>query len=241
MERLQKVIAAAGIASRRKAEQMIQEGRVTVNGELVTQLGFKVSGKDEICVDGHVIHKEEKVYYLLNKPRKTICTVSDEHDRDTVLDYLPDVKERIFPVGRLDYDTTGVLLLTNDGEFANQLMHPRSHFPKTYRVTINGILTDSEAQQLRKGIPLEDGMTLPASVHIEKRNLKKEKTILLITIFEGRNREIRRMMEYFNYDVTRLNRIQYGTITVGTLRQGEYRRLRKFEVNELLELVNKNQ
>lgn len=241
MERLQKVIAQAGIASRRKAEELIQEGRVKVNGETITQLGFKVSSHDEVRVDNVVIHKEEKVYYLLNKPKKCVCTVSDEKDRTTVLDYMSEVKERIFPVGRLDYDTTGVLILTNDGEFANALMHPSKHIPKTYRVTIQGLLTDNEAQQLRKGIELEDGKTLPASVHIEKRNMNKEKTILLITIFEGRNHEIKRMMEYFGYEVIRLNRIQYGTLTVGSLRQGEYRRLRNFEVKELLKEVNTNQ
>ncbi len=241
MERLQKVIASAGITSRRKAEQMILDGRVKVNGEVITQLGFKVSSKDEVMVDDIKIKKEEKVYYLLNKPKKCVCTVKDEHDRTTVLDYMSDVKERIFPVGRLDYDTTGVLILTNDGEFANQMMHPRNHFPKTYRVTIDGLLSDEEAHQLRKGIELEDGLTLPASVHIEKRNYNKNRTIFMITIFEGRNREIKRMMEYFGYEVIRLNRIQYGTLTVKDLRQGEYRRLRSYEIKELLKEINKNQ
>ncbi len=241
MERLQKVIAAAGVASRRKAEEMIVEGRVKVNGVTVRELGTKVSGSDDIEVDGVPLQREQKVYFLMNKPKKTLCAVSDDRGRETVLDYMPGIAERIYPVGRLDYDTTGVLLLTNDGEFANRLMHPRSHFPKTYNVTISGLMSDEEAHQLRKGIMLEDGMTLPASVHVSSRNAKKEKTELVITIFEGRNREIRRMMEYFGYTVTRLERIRYGNLTYGTLRQGEYRRLRMFEVKELLKFVEEAQ
>ena len=169
MERLQKVIASAGIASRRKAEEMIAQGRVKVNGTTVKEMGVKVSGNDRIEVDGTEIGKEEKVYFLLNKPKKTICAVKDDKDRDTVVDII-DCKERIFPVGRLDYETTGLLLLTNDGEFANGLMHPRNHICKTYEVAVNGVLTDGMCALLEKGIDLEDGKTLPAEVFVLKRS-----------------------------------------------------------------------
>ena len=239
MERLQKVIAAAGIASRRKAEELIQQGRVSVNGLVVKELGVKVSGNDEVAVDGNVITKENKVYFLLNKPKHTICSLKDERDRDTVLDYFPDVKERIFPVGRLDYDTTGLLILTNDGEVANKLMHPKSHLPKTYDVTIDGYITPREMNLLKRGVKLDDGITLPAEVYLIDQNEKKNKSRLQITIFEGRNREVRRMMEHFGYEVTRLERIAYGNLTLGTLRQGEYRRLRSYEVKELLKMIDK--
>lgn len=239
MERLQKVIAASGIAPRRKAEEMIQQGRVKVNGQTVKEMGVKVSTQDRIEVDGHEINKEEKVYYLLNKPKRTICSVSDDKERDTVVDII-DCKERIFPVGRLDYETTGLLLLTNDGEFANGLMHPRNHIRKTYEVAVKGVLTDGMCALLEKGIELEDGKTLPAEVFVLQRSEKKNKTVLQITIQEGRNRQVRRMMEFFNCEVTRLNRIQYAFLDLGNLRQGQYRKLRMFEVRKLMSIVNKN-
>lgn len=239
MERLQKVIAASGIASRRKAEEMIQQGRVKVNGQTVKEMGVKVSTQDRIEVDGHEINKEEKVYFLLNKPKRTICSVSDDKERDTVVDII-DCKERIFPVGRLDYETTGLLLLTNDGEFANGLMHPRNHIRKTYEVAVNGVLTDGMCALLEKGIELEDGKTLPAEVIVLQRSEKKNKTVLQITIQEGRNRQVRRMMEFFHCEVTRLNRIQYAFLDLGNLRQGQYRKLRMYEVRKLMSIVNKN-
>lgn len=238
MERLQKVIAEAGIASRRKAEEMIQQGRVKVNGSIVKEMGVKVSTSDKIEVDGKEINKEEKVYFLLNKPKKTICAVTDDKQRDTVVDLI-DCKQRIFPVGRLDYETTGILLLTNDGEFANAMMHPRSHIKKTYEVALNGVLTDTMCKRLEEGIELEDGKTLPAEVYLLQRSEKKNKTVLQITIQEGRNRQVRRMMEYFHCEVTRLNRIQYAFLDLGNLRQGQYRKLRMYEVKKLMSIVNK--
>ena len=238
-ERLQKFIANQGICSRRKAEEMIQQGRVKVNGQTVKEMGVKVSTQDRIEVDGHEINKEEKVYYLLNKPKRMICSVSDDKERDTVVDII-DCKERIFPVGRLDYETTGLLLLTNDGEFANGLMHPRNHIRKTYEVAVKGVLTDGMCALLEKGIELEDGKTLPAEVFVLQRSEKKNKTVLQITIQEGRNRQVRRMMEFFNCEVTRLNRIQYAFLDLGNLRQGQYRKLRMFEVRKLMSIVNKN-
>lgn len=238
MERLQKVIAQAGIASRRKAEQLILDGKVKVNGTVVREMGIKVSPSDTVEVNGQEIGKEEKVYFLLNKPKKTICSLNDEKDRDTVVDLI-DCKQRIFPVGRLDYETTGLLLLTNDGHFANALMHPKSHILKTYEVAMNGVLTDTMCAKLEKGIVLEDGKTLPAEVYVLQRSEKKNKTVIHITIQEGRNRQVRRMMEYFHCEVTRLNRIQYAFLDLGNLRQGQYRKLRMYEVRKLLSIVEK--
>lgn len=237
MERLQKVLAQAGVASRRKSEELIASGHVKVNGKVVTEMGVQVDVHDEIEVDGKVIGKEEKVYYLLNKPKQCISAVKDDRGRATVMDCFGEMKERIFPVGRLDYETTGILLMTNDGDFANKMMHPRSHIKKTYEVAVNGVLTDNMCRMLERGIKLDDGKTLPAEVLILQRSEKKNKTVLHITIQEGRNREVRRMMEYFHCEVTRLNRIQYAFLDLGNLRQGQYRKLRMYEVKKLLNLV----
>lgn len=233
-ERLQKVIAAAGITSRRKAEDLIREGRVSVNGTVVQELGTKVTPQDIVEVDGRKLIQEEKVYYLLNKPKHVLCTLHDDRGRETVLDYVR-VKERVFPVGRLDYDTTGVLLLTNDGDFADRMMHPGSHLPKQYEASINGILNEEQLQNLRNGIDLEDGRTLPAEAEIVSVNQAKQKSVLHITIFEGRNREVRRMIEYFGYQVIRLERLKYGHLDAGKLHRGEYRRLKPYEVEALLQ------
>lgn len=238
MERLQKVIAQAGIASRRKAEQLIEEGKVKVNGKTVHEMGVQVSPSDRIEVNGVQIGKEEKVYYLFNKPKKCLSTVSDDKGRETVMDYFRDIPQRIFPVGRLDYDTTGLLIMTNDGEFANMMMHPRSHIKKTYEVAVEGILTDDMCRILENGVNLEDGRTLPAEVVLLQRSTKKNRTVLQITIQEGRNRQVRRMMEYFHCEVTRLTRISYGFLEIGQLRQGQYRKLRSYEVRKLKNLVN---
>lgn len=237
-ERLQKVIAKAGIASRRKAEELIQTGHVKVNGKTVTEMGVKVSPEDTVTVDGQEIQGENKVYYLLNKPRRTICSVSDEKGRQTVLSCFEDIDQRIYPVGRLDYDTSGILLMTNDGDFANLMMHPRSHLPKTYNVTVEGVLTDDMARILSNGIPLDGVRTLPADVEILERSTGRNRTVLNITIYEGKNREIRRMMEYFHCKVTRLERTRYGFLELGNLRQGQFRKLRSYEIKKLKEMVS---
>ena len=195
MERLQKVIAKAGIASRRKAEELILQGKVKVNGKVCTTLGTQVSNKDVVSVNGEVIKREELVYFLLNKPRKYICTVSDEHNRNKVVDLI-DCKQRIFPVGRLDYDSTGMLILTNDGDFAYMLAHPKFQIPKSYRVTVKGVLDKKDLMKLQNGIRLDDGIkTLPAIVSMTSVDKDTNKCILEMTIFEGRNRQIRRMIE----------------------------------------------
>ena len=238
MERLQKVIAASGITSRRKAEGYIVEGRVKVNGVVITELGYKVKKGDIVEVDGEQIQKENKVYYVMNKPKKTVCTLSDEFDRKTVVSLI-DSPERIFPVGRLDYDTSGVLILTNDGEFANQIIHPAYHIPKTYDVMITGILTTPQIKQLEKGIELDGVMTLPAKVRIRRKDLALKKTKLDLTIQEGRNHQVKKMMEYFGYEVTSLHRKSIGFLKVDDMSQGDYRLLKPYEVKRLRALEMK--
>ncbi len=238
MERIQKLIAQAGIASRRKAEELIEQGRVKVNGKTAS-LGMKADGRSIIEVDGRKITNQQKEYYLLNKPKHCICSLHDEKGRDTVMKYMTGVNARVYPVGRLDYDTTGVLILSNDGEFSNLMMHPSHHISKTYEAAIQGILTSSEIRQLQRGIPLDDGMTLPAKVSVISVNDAKQKSVIQITIQEGRNREVRRMMEYFHCNVIRLERKKLGFLDVGTLRQGEYRKLKAAEVQKLTMLAQK--
>ena len=236
MERLQKVIAASGITSRRKAE-VISEGRVTVNGETITEQGYKVKRGDIIEVDGEQIQKENKVYFVMNKPKKSVCTLDDEFDRKTVVS-LVKCDERIFTVGRLDYDTSGVLILTNDGEFANQLIHPKYHIPKTYEVIIDGILTTEQIKALEKGVVLDDGIqTLPAKLRVKNKDFDHQKTRFDITIKEGRNRQIKRMMEVYGHTVTSLHRKSLGFLTVSDMSQGEYRILKPHEVKMLRRLA----
>lgn len=231
-ERLQKLIARSGAASRRKAELLITEGRVKVNGIIVSELGAKASPDNEISIDDVPISLEKHVYLLMNKPLGTLCTCRDDRGRKTVIDCIPEIKERVFPVGRLDYDTSGVLILTNDGEFANMLMHPRYHLSKTYDVTVRGRFTEDMAEELKQGIQLEDCMTLPAGVSIQPSR-DNTKSHVLITIFEGRNREVRRMMEYFNLEVIRLERIKYGFLTSDRLKRGQVRYLKEEEIEKL--------
>lgn len=239
MERLQKVIAQAGIASRRKAEEMIAQGRVAVNGEIITEMGYKVKRGDFVEVDGEAIAKEDKVYFLMNKPKKTMCTSNDEFDRKTVIE-LVDCNERIFTVGRLDYDTSGLLILTNDGQFANEIIHPRYHIPKVYNLTINGILTPEQITQIKRGIVLDDGIkTLPAKIKMTENDEKKNQCSFDLTIYEGRNRQIKRMMEALGYEVRRLHRKELAFLKCSDLRQGEYRKLKPFEVQQLRSLATK--
>ena len=233
MERLQKVIAASGVASRRKAEELILEGKVKVDGVVVRELGTKVSRNNMVEVNGKQIVKENKVYYVINKPKKYICSSSDEHDRDTV-GSLIDCPYRIYPVGRLDFESSGVLLMTNDGEFTNMMIHPRYHIKKTYQVIIKGVLKPTEIKQLEQGVVLDDGVkTMPCKLKVTNKDMKKSQTFFEITISEGRNRQIRRMLEVFNYEVTLLHRKKFGIVTDTNLNIGEYRLLKPFEVKQL--------
>ncbi|MEH7130149.1 pseudouridine synthase [Neobacillus drentensis] len=233
MERLQKVIAQAGIASRRKSEELIKEGRVKVNGKVVTELGLKVSSSDRVEVNGIQIEKEEPVYFLLYKPRGVISSVNDEKGRKVVTDYFQHVKERIFPVGRLDYDTSGLLVLTNDGEFANLLMHPKSEIDKVYVAKVKGIPSKENLRKLEKGIRLEDGKTAPARVKLLSADNKKQSAIVEITIHEGRNRQVRRMFEAIGHDVLKLKRERYAFLTLNGLKTGDARELTPHEVKQL--------
>lgn len=233
MERLQKVIAHAGIASRRKAEELITEGKVKVNGQVVRELGIKVSSHDSIEVEGVKIEKEEKVYYLLYKPRGIISAVSDDRGRKTVLDLFPQVEQRIFPVGRLDFDTSGVLLLTNDGEFANQMTHPRYKIDKTYVAKVKGLPRREDLKKLERGIELEDGKTSPAKVKVLSSDKQQNKSIIALTIHEGKNRQVKRMFEAIGCPVQKLKREQFAFLGLHGLNAGESRELTAHEVKQL--------
>ncbi|MDD2591182.1 MAG: pseudouridine synthase [Erysipelotrichaceae bacterium] len=237
MVRLQKVIAESGVASRRKAEKMIAKGLVSVDGQIVTEMGFQVKKGAKISVDGKLIQKEDKVYYLLNKPKKYICSNSDEHSRLIVTDLI-ECEQRIFPVGRLDYDTTGLLILTNDGDFANKMIHPRYHIPKTYELDLKGILISEHIKRLEKGIDLDGKTTLPAKIKITNKDFTKKQTTLEIRISEGRNHQVKNMFAYFGYEVTRLNRKRFGFLSINDLAVGKYRKLKPYEVVKLKELAD---
>ena len=240
MERLQKFIAASGYTSRRKAEDLIKQGRVVVNGEVVTELGTKVKSGDVVLVDGKAIVGENKVYYLFYKPKGFVCTLSDEFDRKTVVDYFKEVDERIYPIGRLDYDTTGALLMSNDGEFANMIMHPRSHLEKIYEVTVKGLIKSEDLHQLEKGIYLEGQKTMPCKIKVTYKDLEHKSTVLQIKLYEGKNRQVKKMFESVGYPVKRLHRISVGCVNLKGLRPGEYRGLKPQEVKDLKKLVNNN-
>ncbi|MFJ5715684.1 23S rRNA pseudouridine(2605) synthase RluB [Neobacillus sp. NPDC093127] len=237
MERLQKVIAQAGIASRRKAEELIKDGRVKVNGKVVKELGVKVTSSDKIEVNEIQIEKEEPVYFLLYKPKGVISSVSDDKGRKVVTDFFSNYQERIFPVGRLDYDTSGLLLLTNDGEFANLLTHPSNEVEKLYVAKVKGIPLRENLRKLEKGIRLEDGKTAPAKVKMLSGDKKKQSAIVEISIHEGRNRQVRRMFEAIGHEVVKLKRERYGFLTLNGLKAGEARELTPHEVKQLRALA----
>ena len=212
MERLQKRIAEAGLTSRRKAEELIKDGKVYVNGNLVQELGFKVDDKDIITVNGEVLTNETKlVYYLLNKPKGVISTTSDDKNRKTVVDLI-DTSERIYPIGRLDYDTTGLILLTNDGKLANILMHPKNEVEKTYLATITGNLTPSEFYELKKGLMIEGRKVIPSYLKVKKISDTKENVI--ITIHEGRNHIVKKIFASLNHPVIKLKRESYAFLNL---------------------------
>lgn len=236
-ERLQKVLAQAGVASRRAAEKMIAAGRISVNGVVVTEPGTKADlQKDEIRVDGKLISCEwEMIYILLHKPQGVVTTLSDPQGRPIVTDLLEGIAERVFPVGRLDYDSEGLLILTNDGEFSQRLQHPRYRIPKTYRVKVGGRLLKGELQSLGKGIELADGRFAPTDVFLEKTN--RGSSWLRITITDGRNRVIRRAFETIGHPVVRLVRVAISDVVIGSLREGSWRMLTPREVEKLFVLA----
>lgn len=236
MERLQKVIAASGVASRRKAEELILAKKVMVNGEVVSELGVKVSEKDEVVVNGVKINREEKVYYLLNKPRGVITSTNDEKGRSTVVSLINDEK-RIYPVGRLDYDTTGALILTNDGEFANMMMHPSNNIDKVYVAKIKGILLPSEIMTLKNGVLLDGVKTSKAKVKVKKVDKDSNTSIVEITIHEGKNHQVKRMFEAVDKEVLKLKRERIAFLDLRGLNSGEYRKLSHKEVSKLYVLA----
>ncbi len=239
MERLQKVIANSGYTSRRKAEELITSGKVFVNGKKVTELGTKVSYEDIIIINGEVINKDiPKEYYLLNKPRNYICSLKDEKDRKTVVSLI-DTPTRIYPVGRLDYDTTGLLILTNDGELANILMHPSNNVEKVYIAKIEGMLTPDEIKEINKGIIIDGIKCHPKGIKIRKKDLDKNTEIVEIKLVEGRNHIVKKLFSAVGHEVIKLKREQYAFLNVKDLASGEYRTLSLKEVKKLYNLKSK--
>lgn len=233
MERLQKVIARAGVASRRKAEELIKEGKVKVNGQVVRELGIKVGANDQVEVNEIPIDKEEPVYFLLYKPSGVISSVSDDRGRKVVTDFFPMIQQRIFPIGRLDYDTSGIILLTNDGEFSNLLQHPKYQIDKEYVAKVKGIPTKEQLRKLERGIMLEDGKTAPAGVKLISLDKSKNTAIVRIIIHEGRNRQVKRMFEAIGTPVLKLKRERYAFLDLSGLNTGDARELSPHEVKQL--------
>lgn len=235
--RLQKYLAECGIASRRKSEELIENGKVKVNG-VTAHIGDKVSPKnDMVSVDGRKVKRENNKYYImLHKPRGFITTMSDEMDRKCVAQLISDVDARIYPIGRLDKDSEGLLLFTNDGEFANAMTHPTKHVPKTYRVTIRPDITEDQITKLMTGIMIDGRKTLPADVRIITK--EPNRVVVEIVLCEGRNRQIRKMCEELNLDVARLKRISVGSLRLGMLPQGKWRNLTHDEVRRLKRAAN---
>lgn len=230
--RLQKYLAECGVASRRKAEDLIAQGRVTVNGNTVTEMGCKISLEDRVEVDGKIVAAEDrKVYIMLNKPVGYVTTSKDQFARKTVLDLLSGVAERVYPVGRLDYDTSGMLILTNDGDFTYRVTHPKHETGKTYLAEIRGMPTEEELHRFRKGLQIEDYITAPAEIVIQKA--APAYSVVEVKIHEGRNRQIRKMCDRIGHAVIKLKRVKIGRLELGTLPEGSWRYLTPEEVKKL--------
>ncbi len=237
--RIQKMIADSGFCSRRKAEELMSQGRVKLNGRPV-KLGDKCGFKDIITVDGERIYMPRKrnfLYIMMNKPRGYVTTVSDELDRRCVMDLLEGVEERVYPIGRLDRNSEGLLLFTNDGNFANDIMHPSKHISKTYRVTVRPDISDEQLVQLSEGVDIDGRMTLPANVVVKEK--QPGRVVMLITIKEGRNRQIRKMCEAVGLEVARLRRVSIGPLKLGMLKPGTYRELTAEELRALRNAIGK--
>ena len=231
--RINKYIAHAGVASRRKAEELIKQGLVTLNGQMVTELATTVKSGDRVEVEGQPIYNEEKVYYLLNKPRGVISSVRDDKGRQTVVDLLPEVKERIYPVGRLDWDTSGLLILTNDGDFTDKMLHPRHEIDKVYVARVKGLASKDNLRPLTKGIVIDGKKTQPARYRIVKTDREKNRSVVELTIHEGRNHQVKKMFEAVGLMVDKLSRTRFGTLDLSGLNSGEARRLNKKEISQL--------
>ena len=238
MERLQKVISNSGYTSRRKAEELILKGLVKVNNKVVYELGTKVNPNDLIEVNGYIIKNENKVYYLLNKPRGVITSTSDDKGRKTVVDLI-NTNIRIYPVGRLDYDTTGAIILTNYGEFANLIMHPKSQIDKVYIAKIDGLIGKKQLQMLEKGVFIDGIKTSKAKARIKNYDKKTDTSIVELTIHEGRNHQVKKMFESLGYKVLKLKRERIAFLDVNDLKSGEYRILNSKEVKKLYNEITK--
>ena len=236
-QRLNRILSLAGITSRRKADDLIKSDRVMVNGHVVRKPGVRaIWGSDRICVDGQEIPKpSERLYLILNKPFGYVSSLSDPQGRPVVTELLRDIPQRVYPVGRLDFDTLGLLLFTNDGEWAHRMTHPRYRVPRTYKVTVTGAITDESLSLLQKGIPLEDGFIYRSKVTLVSRN--ENQSVLRMTITQGKSRQVRRMLDAVGYSVVHLMRIGFGKITLGDLKVGEYRYLETKEVEEMKKLA----
>ena len=235
MERLQKVIASSGYCSRRKAEELIVQGKVKVNNVVITELGVKVSPTDTVTIDGKALTKEEYEYILLYKPRGYLTTTSDDKDRKTVMDLI-ETSKRLYPVGRLDYDTSGLLLLTNDGNLTNLLIHPRNNIDKMYVAKIDGILTPIEIKKLENGVMIDDYKTSKSRVKVKKIDKKNNTSLVYITIHEGKNHQVKKMFEAVGHDVIKLKRETLAFLDLSGLKSGEYRYLSLKEVKKLYSL-----
>jgi 23S rRNA pseudouridine2605 synthase len=237
-ERLQKILSQAGVASRRQAEQIILEGRVTVNGSVITEMGSKADlDRDHIKVDGRLIRPARRlVYIVLNKPDSTVTTVSDPQGRTTVMELLKGVKERVYPVGRLDYHSEGLLLLTNDGDIANAITSAATHLPKTYVVKVTGTLTQDQEEQFRRGVPISGRRTMPSGLKLIREG---ENPWYEVKLYEGRNQQIRLMFKHFGYLVEKLRRVRIGPIELGPIRPGQFRYLIDEEVLKLKRAVER--
>lgn len=237
MMRLNRYLAQAGVASRRKCDELILQGRVTVNGEKVAELGVRVDEiQDKITFDGSPVNLPVNFkYIILNKPAGYVTTAKDEFNRHTVLDLIP-LEERIFPVGRLDYETTGLLLVTNDGELSNQLIHPKYKFEKIYHVLLDKLVKPVAIYNLQKGVELDGKKTAPCKIH--QIRVVDNCSLLEVKLHEGRNRQIRRMFELYEYNVDKLDRIAFGPLTLAGLKRGEWRYLRRTEIEKLRENIH---